>query len=201
MITLPNECLLEIFDNLQTYNGILLYKNLFSCLLVNRQWCRVIIPILWSKPALYDKRFIRICILSLNLKEQAQLIPFNINLPNNPTPLFEYTSYISHLTSFHDNLELGIKRWLETDSHPPTSKSFTLKSAIKCSLITMFLRTSGRLKYLSFSGSIYNKSMVIEHICNTLTYLSLQYNCLNSEDGIAIAKYLWRDLPINTYLY
>src|SRR5690242_10913031 len=98
MIMLPNECLFEIFNNfLSNYQTDYQndYKSLFSCLLVNRQWCRIIIPILWSEPKHYfkDKRLIRIYLFSLNAEEQAQLIPFKIFLPNNPKPLFEYESY------------------------------------------------------------------------------------------------------------
>ncbi|KAF0467840.1 f-box domain-containing protein [Gigaspora margarita] len=90
MIALPNECLSEIFNNLN--KG---YKILFSCLLVNRQWCRNVVPILWNEPLSHtgDRRLTRIYLLLFNDEEKAPLIPLNILLPNGPKPLFEYTSH------------------------------------------------------------------------------------------------------------
>ncbi|GES86186.1 hypothetical protein GLOIN_2v866766 [Rhizophagus clarus] len=42
---LPTECMLEIFKHVQTQGS-----GLYSCLLVNRYWCKNIIPLLWSRP-------------------------------------------------------------------------------------------------------------------------------------------------------
>ncbi|KAF0547096.1 RNI-like protein [Gigaspora margarita] len=99
MISLPNECTFNIFNNIRT--------SLFSCLFVSRQWCRIIVPILWSGTIdLTDKRFIKIFLLTLNAEERALLTPFKINLPNHPKPLFEYTSYIKSV-DYH--LHNGIK--------------------------------------------------------------------------------------------
>ncbi|KAF0401368.1 hypothetical protein F8M41_009477 [Gigaspora margarita] len=92
MITLPYEYYHQIFNNLQNT-----YNDLFSCALVNRHWCRIIIPILWETPIFGDIRLIRILLLTLNGKEQALLIPFKINLPSYQKPLFEYTSYIAFI--------------------------------------------------------------------------------------------------------
>ncbi|KAF0471044.1 hypothetical protein F8M41_025282 [Gigaspora margarita] len=143
MITLPNECYYEIFNNLQ-HN----YKTLFSCALVNREWCRFIIPILWSEPRRYfsDTRLIRICLLTLNAEEQAFLIPFKISLPSYSKPLFEYTSYITSVSEF---LFEGIKNWLRYNKY-----SRGLGNVVKHSLITMFLRTGKNLKYLYIDETI-----------------------------------------------
>src|SRR5260363_360931 len=86
MLTLPNECLFEIFNYLKNY-----YRFLFSCLLVNRQWCRIVIPILWSEPLLRcrDGRLIKIYLMSLNDDEKAPLNPLNILPLNGSIPLFE----------------------------------------------------------------------------------------------------------------
>ncbi|KAF0532300.1 f-box domain-containing protein [Gigaspora margarita] len=107
MIALPNECLFKIFNNNRDS-----YKNLFSCLLVNRQWCRIIVPILWSKPLddFRDARIINIYLLALNVEEQVQSIPFKIMLPTDPKPLFDYTSYTTSIDDYH--LCKGITCWL-----------------------------------------------------------------------------------------
>ncbi|KAF0429115.1 f-box domain-containing protein [Gigaspora margarita] len=147
MITLPNECYYPIFNNLQDN-----YKNLLSCALVNRQWCRIIIPILWSnaKDHLNDMRLIKIFLLMLNTKEQALLIPFNIILPSHPVPLFKYASYI---TSINDDLDCGITRWLRYNKY----ETGRLKNVVKFSLISMFLRTNKSLKCLSLNSNYSNK--------------------------------------------
>src|SRR6266540_4976462 len=41
----PIECLEEIFNNLEKN-----ISSLHSCLLVNRTWCKLIVPILWRWP-------------------------------------------------------------------------------------------------------------------------------------------------------
>ncbi|KAF0476378.1 hypothetical protein F8M41_024396 [Gigaspora margarita] len=129
---LPCECLLEIFNKFRD-------NSLFSCLLVNRRWCRIIVPILWRNidKHLGDRRAIRICLLSLNAEEQTLLIPFNIALPNCPKPLFEYTSYT---TSISDHLNIGIVDWFNYyDDSPVEYIGNGLHNALKCSLISMFL--------------------------------------------------------------
>ncbi|KAF0451919.1 f-box domain-containing protein [Gigaspora margarita] len=138
MITLPNECYYMIFNNLRPD-----HKNLFLCALVNRHWCRLVIPILWSDPEEHftDIRLIRIFLLTLNAEEQALLIPFNITLPNHPKPLFDYTNYI---TSINNYLYYGIRNWLYDIKYKPFITECELENAVKCSLITMFLRTSNR---------------------------------------------------------
>src|SRR6185437_3544910 len=85
---LPDETLVEIFKYLKN-------KILFSCLLVNRKWYRLIVPILWRSPCFKNRRVIEICFLELNANEKVQLIPFKINFPaNSLMPLFEYTNFI-----------------------------------------------------------------------------------------------------------
>ncbi|KAF0501624.1 f-box domain-containing protein [Gigaspora margarita] len=200
-MALPNECFIEIFNNLRTD-----FKSLFSCLLVNRQWCRIIIPILWNEPTKYskDRRLIKIYLSALNAEEQALLVPFNINFPNCPRPLFEYASYTKSVGFF---LPAGVKNWLDVEGSRDSQLNKRIPvEAIKYALIKMFLRTSKNLKCLTLSGvinkaileSLYMKNTIIDlsllHIyfdCNEiellmkiiskstkLDYLSLSYNQL-----------------------
>ncbi|RIB06056.1 hypothetical protein C2G38_2218028 [Gigaspora rosea] len=163
MISLPIECHYPILNNLR-YD----HKSLFSCALVNRQWCRIIIPILWSEPKTYfkDIRLIRILLLTLNDEEKAPLIRFNITLPNHPKPLFEYTSYI---TSVSYSLYDGAKNWLD---HEGYKIDRSLDDAIKCSLITMLLRTSKNLKSLSLN-EIINDYLIFESLFENTTITSM----------------------------
>ncbi|KAF0519708.1 hypothetical protein F8M41_016463 [Gigaspora margarita] len=166
MNKLPNECLFEILNNLET-------GPLFSCLLVNRLWCRIVVPILWTTADdyLHDERLIRTCLLLLNAEERQLLSPFEIALPNDLTPLFEYAVYITYIT---DNLNIGITYWLRTvNNFTPGSRD-----AIRCSLIAMFLRTSKDLKYLKVNGAIIQEQ-TMQDLCNNKTIITLEL-CNNS---------------------
>src|SRR5260363_69665 len=112
MVTkLPTECFFKIFNNLQDD-----YKSLYSCLLVSRLWCRIIIPILWSKiDKLNDIRLINICLLTLTAEEQSLLIPFKFHLPTYQKPLFNYTSYITSIDA-NDLYDRNI-RWLKYNGY------------------------------------------------------------------------------------
>ncbi|KAF0559068.1 hypothetical protein F8M41_007036 [Gigaspora margarita] len=135
MKTLPNECLFETFIYLKN-------EDLFSCLLVNHKWCRIVVPILWSKLNTFKSRkLIKIYLLSLNAEETKQILPFKIMLPNGPNPLFEYTSFIK--TIYFDT-DSGIIDWLDSEgNYPPYLKEekwpINAIHRIGSSLITMFL--------------------------------------------------------------
>ncbi|KAF0449621.1 hypothetical protein F8M41_002496 [Gigaspora margarita] len=149
MTALPLECYYAIFNNLR-HN----HKSLFSCALVSRHWCRIIIPILWNEPGYHfkDKRLIRILFLTLNAEEQTLLIPFNISLPSHQKTLFEYTSYITSITR---DLIIGVRNLF------PNYRS--LQNIVKFSLIAMLVRTSKNPKHL----------ILDEIICNPLIFEKL----------------------------
>ncbi|KAF0478015.1 hypothetical protein F8M41_024118 [Gigaspora margarita] len=170
MIALPIECYRAIFNNLR-YN----YKELFSCILVNRQWCRIIIPILWSDSKKHFKnvKLIEMFLLTLNAKEQALLIPFKITLPNQRKPLFEYTSYI---TSVNNDLYHGVSNLIQDRKYETGDE---LRNAINCSLISMFLRTSKNLEYLSLNEVICNQ-LIYENLYENTTITSIDLDTLNN---------------------
>ncbi|KAF0562530.1 f-box domain-containing protein [Gigaspora margarita] len=163
MIALPNECYYQIFNNPR-----LNHKNLFSCALVNRQWCRVIIPILWSEPKRHfkDIRLIRIFLLTLNSEEQDLLISFKINFPNYPKPLFEYTNYITSVTY---DLYNGVRNWLRYERYKIENE---LVNAVVGSLTEMFLRTSKNLKHLDFNDSICDP-ILLDYLYENTTITSM----------------------------
>src|SRR4051794_5662221 len=89
------DCLILIINELRNDK-----KTLFSCILVNRKWSNIVIPILWknhtwniyrSKTKLYN-----IILSFLPLKTKNLLLNNDIKLPStiflNP-PLFNYLSY------------------------------------------------------------------------------------------------------------
>ncbi|RIB31016.1 hypothetical protein C2G38_2727 [Gigaspora rosea] len=217
MITLlPDECLLEIFKNFHTK-----YRTLFSCLLVNRHWCRIIIPILWSEPTKYidDLRLIRIYLLALNVEEQALLQHFKIKLPNYQKLLFEYSNFATYVGFYlKDRYTDGVKNWLYKEGYKEDWDEEYIYyyddysyddygyfyqefdehvNAIKCSLISMFLRTSKRLKHLNIDEPICNKRIFEKlHINTSITSLKLHIN--NLEASKLLAEILYENSTLNS---
>ncbi|KAF0408126.1 f-box domain-containing protein [Gigaspora margarita] len=177
---IPYECFFKIFNYFRND-----YKNLFSCLLVNRQWCRIIVPILWSEPSrdFSDPRLIKIYLLALNVEERARLTPFKIIFPNYPRPLFDYSTFTTHVGDLYD----GIKYWLderrEKDNY--CTQDDESANAVYDSLVTMFLRTSKKLKYLTLNRA-FNK-IIFEDLCINTTI-----TCLNFRSGYLDSKVIQR---------
>nr|CAG8487175.1 9782_t:CDS:2 [Entrophospora candida] len=78
------ECLVDVFDYLK-YD----IPTLYSCALVNRAWCRLVIPLLWSNPLddfefnslLYPDKFLRTCIKCLDKEDKKLLFDQGIEDP------------------------------------------------------------------------------------------------------------------------
>ncbi|CAB4426531.1 unnamed protein product [Rhizophagus irregularis] len=82
------------------------FSTLYSCVLVNRFWCRLAIPLLWENPfsitehsiRAKNHNFIGIYLHNLNDELKTELYKYNINdnlLPSNT--LFNYPSFIKYL--------------------------------------------------------------------------------------------------------
>src|SRR2546429_7780104 len=101
MSHLIEDCLRIIFIKLQ-YDR----SSLYSCILVNRFWCRIAIPILWKNPYNYNHKISpSLCntIIYFLLKSSKQLLIDNdINLPSpnfSNQPLFNYISFFSKIST------------------------------------------------------------------------------------------------------
>jgi hypothetical protein len=93
MLRLNVDCLVLIFDELQDK------KSLHSCLLVNREWCRLVVPILWRNYSwcnVEEFNFFNTILSWLSSSSKQLLSDNDIKLP--PTtllkpPLFNYISF------------------------------------------------------------------------------------------------------------
>ncbi|KAF0545740.1 hypothetical protein F8M41_002027 [Gigaspora margarita] len=208
MISIPNECFFEIFNHFQDC-----YNILFSCLLVNRQWCRNIVPILWKNPLkeFRDVRIIKTYLLSLNAEEKAQLRPFGIVFPIDPKPLFDYTAYTTSIVEYNlcegiknclDDKRCGINYYSISDDYERTVR------VIKSSLISMLLRTSKNLKLVDFYETINDKIMMtlieILYRSTAIKTLNICFDNLGSKEGKMLVEALHRNitpesLRINDY--
>ncbi|GET03483.1 hypothetical protein GLOIN_2v1784886 [Rhizophagus clarus] len=93
------------------------YKTLHSCILVNRLWCRLAIPLLWEDPFLIKKpknyRFIEIYLYNLNEDYKTKLneyVNHDDSFPSNT--LFNYPSFIQHLDT--SKVCYSVKMWIST---------------------------------------------------------------------------------------
>src|SRR5687767_5786 len=94
---LPYECLSKIFKYLEN-------DALRSCLLVNRFWCEVSVPILWTSIQNYN---ILIACLPNESKEILNKNGIFLSTPNSKPPLFNYVVYIKSLS---DEIGYEIRR-------------------------------------------------------------------------------------------
>ncbi|GBB88165.1 hypothetical protein RclHR1_01470013 [Rhizophagus clarus] len=90
------------------------YSTLHSCILVNRLWCRLAIPLLWEDPfsLIYPKnyRYIEVYLNNLNENERTQLNKYGISNDLFPlNMLFNYTIFIHHLDTHI--IRSSIEKW------------------------------------------------------------------------------------------
>ncbi|GBC06534.1 hypothetical protein RclHR1_00690024 [Rhizophagus clarus] len=93
------------------------YSTLHSCILVNRLWCRLAIPLLWEDPfsLIYPKnyRYIEVYLNNLNENERTQLNKYGIINGLFPlNTLFNYTIFIHRLDTHI--IRKSIKKWVAT---------------------------------------------------------------------------------------
>src|SRR5688500_10238654 len=95
-IKLPVECLIRIFEHLKvTYRqeDMIDYVTLRSCSLVNRQWCSITIPMLWSEPLMNlnmrsltrDRIYMPITTYIMCLSDEAKTILSKCGIVITPT--------------------------------------------------------------------------------------------------------------------
>jgi hypothetical protein len=90
------------------------FSTLHSCILVNRLWCRLAIPVLWEDPfsnPSKNNQFLEIYFHDLNEQDKIKLTEYGINnkiFPSNT--LFNYPSFIKCLNTY----EIGhsIEKWV-----------------------------------------------------------------------------------------
>ncbi|CAG8610251.1 4398_t:CDS:2, partial [Scutellospora calospora] len=114
MAQLPADCLNEIFEYLSR-DG----KSLISCLLVNRLWCEIAVPIIWRNPWRFGKSFVQ----SILLCHIASLPEVSMDLLNEcrvklnkerlvvPPLLFDYVRYTRILTPFEIEMIGSAMAW------------------------------------------------------------------------------------------
>src|SRR4051794_32288926 len=98
MSKLNLDILIIIFNELQSDK-----KSLYSCLLVNREWCRIVVPILWKSAWFNDKKseqkvfsIILFCLPSSSkqlLSDNDVKLQLSLKTRFSTKPLFKYISF------------------------------------------------------------------------------------------------------------
>jgi hypothetical protein len=165
MSNLSVDILWLIFEELQYER-----KILYSCLLVNRTWCKIIIPILWRDPW-NSQKFIRknsIRIIISFLSNEAKEILRNQNIiyvPTSQRPLFNYVSYCKslNLSSLYAIIyQYGIRR--------SDAIHFLINEILK-----LFINENNKLIHLYLTHTIYNYQIPLipgaDHCFSKLEFL------------------------------
>lgn len=124
----PNEIMQKILKDLFHHKTPYQphYRDLFNCILVNRQWCSLAVPILWTDPLRYTDvhskqcdPIITIYLSFLNQVEKAKLINMLGPITLLDDAIYNYPSFLKVLdlnsfqlaiSSFIDSFDLKRKR-------------------------------------------------------------------------------------------
>src|SRR6266542_414757 len=110
MSHLDEDCLKIILTELQDDQN-----SLYSCILVNRFWCRISIPILWKKPFVpKNVKLYNMIIYLLRLSSKKLLFDHNVLPTISNKPFFNYISFSSEIPTPFIN---GMIRTLTDDKH------------------------------------------------------------------------------------
>ncbi|GBC21727.2 hypothetical protein GLOIN_2v1511704 [Rhizophagus irregularis DAOM 181602=DAOM 197198] len=115
MTYLIEDCLRIIVTKLQNDSS-----SLYSCILVNRFWCRMTIPILWKNPLAFKNishdKFYTTIINMLPTSSIKFLVENNIVLPSpiiSRRPLFNYLSFLSQILPEQEIYKLFINNYFQ----------------------------------------------------------------------------------------
>ncbi|CAB5199759.1 unnamed protein product [Rhizophagus irregularis] len=151
------------------------YSTLHSCILVNRLWCRLAIPLLWENPFSIptgNYNFIKIYSHNSNSDFKTKLIEYKIinssSLPSNT--LFNYPSLLKYLNI--NKIIFSVVRWFEATirtSNPENGLNlgFNFNRDICVSLFKIFIENEVNLHTLEIEFS-------------DVTHISTYFNNLNN---------------------
>ncbi|RIA90144.1 hypothetical protein C1645_805897 [Glomus cerebriforme] len=149
------------------------FSTLHSCILVNRLWCRLAIPLLWEdpfsiadedfdnyiwgEPIYREYHFVGIYLHYLNDDDKSQLNEIKIDnniIPSIPSnTLFNYPSFIKCLNILSLFL-FTVDIWVENIQPVTSSKqNKDLRKFIILSLIKIFIKSQVKLHTLEIEGS------------------------------------------------
>ncbi|CAB4426507.1 unnamed protein product [Rhizophagus irregularis] len=152
------------------------YSTLYSCVLVNRLWCRITIPILWENPfsiPIKNYNVIDIYLHYLNDDLKTKLNEYKINKLFPSTTLFNYPMFLKYLNIY--KIISSVEKWSETFKTSQFSGRFFLikdfKKFINMSLFKIFIENEVNLHTLEIVISITYFNTYVDYILEII----LQY--------------------------
>src|SRR6266496_1672371 len=133
------------------------FSTLHSCILVNRLWCRLAIPLLWENPfsiPTKNYKFIEIYLDNLNDDDFKTKYKIHNDLPSNT--LFNYPSFIKCLDTF--NIVSSISKWVKTRNSDSCYHKYDtdyFKKLINRSLFKIFIENEVNLHTLDIDIDSY----------------------------------------------
>ncbi|CAB4426526.1 unnamed protein product [Rhizophagus irregularis] len=139
------------------------YSTLYSCILVNRLWCRLAIPLLWENPFSIPRKNFCVIDIYFNGDLKTKLNEFKIinnSLPSNT--LFNYPKFLKCLNTY--NFILSVEKWLKL--HP----EFYINRLgdICVSLLTIFIENEVNLHTLEIEISNNHYSIFFEKVLESI---------------------------------
>ncbi|EXX60331.1 uncharacterized protein OCT59_010104 [Rhizophagus irregularis] len=156
MSRLIADCLIIIFNDLREKAS-----SLYSCILVNRYWCRTAMPILWKVPFEFDignwdslsnRKLYNLIFYLLPTFSKKLLLDNNIELPTiqefSNQPLFNYISFSSQVPpNFINNMINNlIKKEDGFNKYKETGKKYLLEQEI----YKLFINNCKDIKYFNW---------------------------------------------------
>ncbi|PKC65590.1 hypothetical protein RhiirA1_460871 [Rhizophagus irregularis] len=191
-----------------TYEIIKYFRNdfstLHSCILVNRLWCRLTIPLLWENPFSIPTRnynFIDIYLNNLNDDFKSKLNEYKINnsLPlNNNNTLFNYPKFLKYLNTY--NFIDYVNMWIDTSTIKtsiPKNKIYSIsdfRKLIDILLFKTFIENEVNLNTLEIDTSniYYNLyyDIILELILQNTNFIhnikNLKLHIVNYNENVII---------------
>ncbi|CAG8518375.1 7982_t:CDS:1 [Funneliformis caledonium] len=135
LLVLNEDVIIQIIKHLQDDK-----LNLYNCLFICRQWCRLTIPLLWKRPfseISFNKRnrLLRTYITCLNEEEANTLIAHDLKIDTTVKPLFQYAEFLQEFNDYQ--IFQTIKSW---------KKEPELVHLIFKQMCLMFMRHSKNLR-------------------------------------------------------
>ncbi|PKY21955.1 hypothetical protein RhiirB3_525417 [Rhizophagus irregularis] len=198
MFKLSDDVIFIIFEELQDDKNIL-----FSCLTVNKVWCKIILPILWKNPwktlkKKQDKLLLNIILSHLSDEKKMELELDSLT-DLYRKPLFDYISFCRHLNfnkiermikSFQEKSKLSIIEneiinLFVNENRYYTHLYISYQFAYQLHLFPGAKSCFSRIQYLNCSTSIKNElSDGLIKLCKSIKVLDLFIEALNNNDGI-----------------
>ncbi|KAF0409285.1 hypothetical protein F8M41_008403 [Gigaspora margarita] len=189
----------ELMENILKHLNNEIY-SLYSCVLVNRHWCKMSIPILWQDPFSIIRKSSFIPIYFSSLGEDEKLVikeclkEFGINMEFSK-PLFDYARFLKILNIYL--LEQKVKGWFEwmrLKLDNPFLLHYDLRTTPLITLTVKLFLESGAIlhefglynsEFLKFELEIFRSLEQNEKFFSRLQYLSLNIISNFSIENIA----------------